>query len=134
MPPPPRSTPFPYTTLFRSEGAERLAGRARELEVNGVGRQPFQPVALGDLAGEDRPDGPVHVADGEVHPHRRFAFDRRLAQLNELPVDGPVQPVVLLLDTVPGDVRSDLGLGKDRGEGQTLRLPGVDRLLGPELV
>src|SRR2546422_11414347 len=99
---PPRSTLFPYTTLFRS-----------------------------DLAGEDRPDGPVHVADGEVHPHLRFAFDRRLAQLNELPVDGPVQPVVLLLDTVPGDVRSDLGLGKDRGEVQTLGFPVVDRLLGP---
>src|SRR5207302_10925502 len=116
------------------EGAERLAGRARELDVDRVGRQPFQPIALGDLAGEDRSDGPVHVADGEVQPNRLFALDRRLAQLDELPVDGPVQSVVLFLDTVPGDIRSDLGLGQDRGEVEALRLPVVDRLLGPELV
>src|SRR5689334_24447351 len=47
--PPPRSTLFPYTTLFRSEGAEFT-----ENIINGVERMPHDLSHLGFLAGQIR--------------------------------------------------------------------------------
>src|SRR5207247_10767657 len=55
----PRSTLFPYTTLFRSEGAGQIAERAgftRQLEVP-TGK-PVQPVVVPQMAGQVFPSAP----------------------------------------------------------------------------
>src|SRR3712207_8834378 len=63
---PPRSTLFPYTTLFRSDHLERLARQP--------GGDPAPDEDAGDAAQEQRPDeGEVHVAlrhVGEAHDQR----------------------------------------------------------------
>src|SRR3712207_8825396 len=47
---PPRSTLFPYTTLFRSRGAGRIAERAATCQVDGTGTDPGQSgVGVGPL-------------------------------------------------------------------------------------
>src|SRR5258706_7975199 len=60
---PPRSTLFPYTTLFRSRGAD--SGLA---------------VAQGAAAGFEEPHDPLHVVDG---PRPRTADTRLWAALQE---------------------------------------------------
>ena len=69
------------------EGPERLAGRPRKLDVDGVRRQAFQAIASGDLTGQDRPHRPVHVPDGQLQFHGSFVLDGRLAQLDQLPIE-----------------------------------------------
>ena len=53
------------------ERAEALPGRAGELEVDRVVRQPCRAVPPRDLAAQHRADGAMHVAD------RQLDFDRR---------------------------------------------------------
>src|SRR2546427_5546675 len=48
---PPRSTLFPYTTLFRSLGAGVLRARPREIECAGDGRRQALEVVLNDVVG-----------------------------------------------------------------------------------
>src|SRR3712207_9421209 len=74
---PPRSTLFPYTTLFRSRARRALVsvGPFADLEEAELGEQaevvPGSPV-LDELVVRDAPD--VGVADGEV-PSRRLAAE-----------------------------------------------------------
>src|SRR3712207_7824896 len=64
---PPRSTLFPYTTLFRSDDLDRVhAERPRRLEVDP------QVVEVGAVGGGDVP------ADGLRQPPERQLVDRRL--------------------------------------------------------
>ncbi len=60
-----------------NEGAEALAGRAAELEVDGAVRQSGRPVAAGDFAAQHGAHGAVHVADGEAAGDRRLAIRAR---------------------------------------------------------
>src|SRR3712207_9384555 len=89
---PPRSTLFPYTTLFRSEGADAVAG-AEEGQVAGddLVQQPRQlrldppldgGLVLGRVAGVERPAA-------EEHPGVAVEVQRR--QRAGLP-PGPPQP------------------------------------------
>src|SRR3712207_7805539 len=59
---PPRSTLFPYTTLFRSERGERVVGVQVEAEVGGVDRH-----AADRLAAEEPTGRAVRAQPG---PHR----------------------------------------------------------------
>src|SRR5438034_4750837 len=54
IPRPPRSTLFPYTTLFRSQAPERVLHRAR--------------IHRGSLA---RPAGPASLSEGRPDPDRK---------------------------------------------------------------
>src|SRR5688572_31026782 len=75
LPRPPRSTLFPYTTLFRSGPP---ADRSRDLRRSDLGRaRPSypRPIAWGK-AGTDHPDGDL----GPVSP--RPAEDRKSTRLN----------------------------------------------------
>src|SRR3712207_7823154 len=67
---PPRSTLFPYTTLFRSTAA--LPGLGRVLEL------------LADRDPEALADQPVQVELGVVHRHaaHRHVLDRKSTRLN----------------------------------------------------
>src|SRR3712207_7104295 len=58
---PPRSTLFPYTTLFRSRGARR--GSRREASGQGAPR----PAALSGRPLEERRPGDAHVPRSEEH-------------------------------------------------------------------
>src|SRR5438132_14203219 len=56
--PPPRSTPFPYTTLFRSPQPQRVADHRQRTEAHGE-------------AGERRQvERHLDAEIGEEHPHR----------------------------------------------------------------
>src|SRR5207247_7748867 len=67
----PRARPFPYTTLFRSEGLQPRHGRAVRLVPEG------RPERL-EVAPEDvRPAEPVVVEEGGVH-RRGAAVDDEL--------------------------------------------------------
>src|SRR5690349_22542068 len=76
LPPPPKSTLFPYTTLFRSREAE--AGDAGELEAGRPGDHP-------DLDQGRRGQGavPAGVQDAEAIP----AEDRKSTRLNSSHVE-----------------------------------------------
>src|SRR2546426_6062918 len=65
---PPRSTLFPYTTLFRSEGTHY---RARPRPSTGRGHRPDRPVgAGGDARGRAQGEGAARTGgrDGAAHP------------------------------------------------------------------
>src|SRR5256885_2500720 len=68
---PPRSTLFPYTTLFRSPQSERRAERSRRRR----GRA--------DDAGRERPAAPEHAAASErARPGGEARLDRKSTRLN----------------------------------------------------
>src|SRR5690606_40368104 len=87
--PPPRSTPFPYTTLFRSEAAapqrrvqlegERVAGFKPKAFANArarTGRGLHDHVLRGIV------DGRPHLIGGIVGPQRAGGADRKSTRLN----------------------------------------------------
>src|SRR3712207_7391071 len=63
---PPRSTLFPYTTLFRSLSLDRLAARV----IAAVGADPVRQLRLPAL-GAGRVSRRVHLPVGTAHPHLR---------------------------------------------------------------
>src|SRR3712207_6876909 len=79
---PPRSTLFPYTTLFRSQGVGRgvllhVPRRVRDLgEDVGIGAEPVAVHIVADL--------PLVHARQRVHvaPHARLEGDRKSTRLN----------------------------------------------------
>src|SRR5258707_2819087 len=73
---PPRSTLFPYTTLFRSVPPERLL---RAVAVMGVPVEDGNPLALGRQAGRDHGDV---VDDAKTHGPARASRDRKSTRLN----------------------------------------------------
>ncbi len=68
------------------EGAEGLAGRAVELDVNGVFGEAGGAVAAGDLTRQDGADGAVDVANRHLQVDALLALDGRLGKLEQLPV------------------------------------------------
>src|SRR3712207_8324505 len=67
---PPRSTLFPYTTLFRSLGPARKLARAQQVAALAVLQHVDRGVEAGDLA-ERGPDDAVDL-DGEVEADERI--------------------------------------------------------------
>src|SRR5260370_42159143 len=71
---PPRSTLFPYTTLFRSDRAGDDAQRTTA-GVRSDGRQHVGQVDAAEFSGQDRKpirEGPADMADGSRHPDRGY--------------------------------------------------------------
>src|SRR3712207_7095430 len=74
---PPRSTLFPYTTLFRSQGIE-LGD-----QLGLVGRPRLDAVTLGAEAIEDGEGGARRIeADGMAEPAGAAGIDRKSTRLN----------------------------------------------------
>src|SRR5687768_17880501 len=66
---PPRSTLFPYTTLFRSEG--------REIDVFNHGRMQRDFTFIDDIV-----EGVVRVTDNVAAPDPQWSGDRKSTRLN----------------------------------------------------
>src|SRR5258708_30271621 len=64
---PPRSTLFPYTTLFRSRASGRLAGRQHSSQI---------------VAGVGRLEGQVRIVKIEVAEQNADNLDRKSTRLN----------------------------------------------------
>src|SRR2546422_11528740 len=76
---PPRSTLFPYTTLFRSEAGEELGGNLRRhvrLAVAPQGHDPAPRVH----EGAQHVEWEHRAALGVEHEHRRPFVDREVAR------------------------------------------------------
>ncbi len=119
---------------MRQERAERLAGRALQLDVDGVVRQPLVAVALGHLAREHRAHRAVDVAHRLDERHALALLQCGLRLLDELVIQCAVEAVVLHVDLV---ARLGVLLGRlveDAREVQAARLPVLDAGLGVEQV
>src|SRR5204862_8118362 len=76
MPPrPPRSTLFPYTTLFRSEARDVRVDQTR-IPVDQVVVFEFQPLAGGMRRVNDEHVGPFHQPLENLLSARRFQIER----------------------------------------------------------
>src|SRR5690349_22601114 len=86
---PPRSTLFPYTTLFRSLGGERLVDRRRPREP--LLDEPDRPLGgAGEVEGEGEaaPVGAVvGQGDGRIEEGRTEVPDRKSTRLNSSHVE-----------------------------------------------
>src|SRR5256885_9007294 len=71
---PPRSTLFPYTTLFRSQGSRGEAEHARAVENPGSRREPKRP-RRARRVGEVNEVGRADVGTAFTLPLRRAAVD-----------------------------------------------------------
>src|SRR3712207_7376573 len=81
---PPRSTLFPYTTLFRSHVEHRLAGLARVAPAEGDLLHGLDELARAALAEDAQPaglDGDLQPARGEGGGEDQLA-DRKSTRLN----------------------------------------------------
>src|SRR3989442_11925750 len=89
---PPRSTLFPYTTLFRSRGGRELVDRRRRLQ----GRRPrllrHGPLGPGRRESEDDLEGPPARRAHRIHVVR---VDRKSTRLNSSHV--PISYAVFFL-------------------------------------
>ena len=111
------------------ERAEALAGRALEVDADGVVGQAGGAPLAGDLAAGDRADDPVDVADGQLGYDLLAPLDGRLAEGKQRrEVQRLLQAVVLRNLAEAADLGPDVGLVKDVGEIEPAGLPVVDRL------
>src|SRR3712207_7532781 len=73
---PPRSTLFPYTTLFRSEPGEHVGGHSRSLKLRVAVRHV-------DILGGDVPDGQAAPRPAALRGgHAALLKDRKSTRLN----------------------------------------------------
>src|SRR3712207_7016605 len=82
---PPRSTLFPYTTLFRSAEAERGGAvrlRARRRGVGAAGAQPGQPPARAGEGGRREGASGAGPGGGARGRRPRGGADRKSTRLN----------------------------------------------------
>jgi hypothetical protein len=77
------------------EGTEGLAGRAGQLDVDGVIRQTGIAVAAGNFAREHGAAGTVDVDDRGLDLDLLALFERRLGLLDQLVIERLVQAVIL---------------------------------------
>ena len=119
----------------RHEGAEALSGRAFEMNLDGVLRQPPGAVTPGDLAAQDGANDAVDVLDFEAGLDFLAPFQSRRAQLEQgRIVQRLVQSVILRHLAVSAEVLGCFGLVKDVGEIQPARLPMLNGFPGFEEV
>ena len=110
------------------ERPEGGAGRAGEVDHDGVVGQPGRAPAAGDLVAEHGPHRAVDVADGDVDGHRPALLERRGGHLDQGPVQGRLQPVLLAPHPAGGGAGPGrLGPVQDGGQVQAARLPVVHR-------
>ena len=116
------------------EGAEALAGRAGQLDLDGAVRQAGMAVLGRDRAGEHGADGAVQVAHRQVDGHRLTALQRRGRQREELLVERLVEAVVLAFGVVTADRGRHVRTVEDAAVVEAARLPVADTLLHVEQV
>src|SRR5918998_51957 len=95
---PPRSTLFPYTTLFRSERAQMFSTLGHNGEINSIDRLGREAVALGVQLPERASDS--QVLDRVVES---FMFDYDLSLMNALEIAFP--PVWSEIARFPPDLQ-----------------------------
>ena len=71
----------------RNERADGLAARTMERHVDGVVRQAFLAVTLGDLVADHGAERTVHVTDRHLDAHRLLLLKGGLRELDELKAD-----------------------------------------------
>ena len=116
----------------RHEGAEALARRAPQVDVDGAVGQAPAAAAPGHLGAEHRADGAIDVADGALDVHRLAPGQRRRRRLDERHVEGPLEAVVLRHRVVQRLAVAVLGRGEDRRQVEAVGLPVVDGGAGVE--
>src|SRR5262245_23080073 len=123
----------PQRDPARAEGAEALARRAAEAQVDRVLGQTPRPAPARNLGAEDRADGAVGVPDRELDAHALAALDRGARELHHLHVEHAVEEAPVLRSAVAAGVR-DVGPVQQRREVEALRLPVLDRAIHLEPV
>ena len=119
----------------RHEGAEALPRRAREMDADGVVREPVRAVKARHFRAEDGAHRAVDVPDGQPDVHRLPALERLAAERHEgRHVEGFLEPVVLLDHPPDGDLGPDLRPVEDRGEVEAAGLPMAHGLCDVEQV
>ena len=99
----------------RNERAERLPGRAGEVDLDGVVGQAAATPAGRDLVAEHGADRAIHVVDGQRQLHTLAVLDRLTAGGNDRRVvEGPVEPVVLRDRAVAAHGGRHVGLVENR--------------------
>src|SRR5258708_18610704 len=78
---PPRSTLFPYTTLFRSEAVQQLRRGGALLEGGSIVGGGFPPMALPGV-GRAEEDAPLPRGRGGTKGGERAVLDRKSTRLN----------------------------------------------------
>ena len=85
-------------------------------------------VALGDLARQHGPDGPVDVPDIGLDLDRRPFIESRPRPGDEFVVEGLVEPVILVFAIVDRDVGTHFRLVEQPAQVDALGLPVIDGL------
>src|SRR5687767_15260765 len=81
--PPPRSTLFPYTTLFRSRSKPRTS--VSQVGEFGIpGHFPEEPVGIGKVAGVAAPVGPLPRLHELPSPRGRVRSEEHTSELQSL--------------------------------------------------
>src|SRR5207248_9023563 len=94
--PPPRPTPFPYTTLFRSEQADE-GGCAAGSECFEVLAEGSSSVAAAWTNGETDAAGLGELAGEPVHAQHAFSADRGRSEEHTSELQSPYDLVCRLL-------------------------------------
>ena len=92
------------------EGAEALACRSVERNVQRVIRQALVTIAAGDNAGEHRAHRAIGVADAVLQAHRPALLDGELRLRDQLVIESAREPVVLRFAVISRDFRGHLRL------------------------
>ena len=118
----------------RQPAAEGLAGRAGQVDLDGVGRQALGAVRLGDARAEHAAHAAVDVAHGGVDLHRLLGLDREARLAQQLPVEVVLEHRRRQLDAPAHGALGQLGEVQDVGEVDPARLPVVDGAVDLEQV
>ena len=113
----------------RNERADGLAACTVESHVDGVIRQTFLTVALGDLVADHGAERTVHVADRHLDAHRLLLLEGRLRKLDELVVKRFVEFVVLLDGLMQDGSRNRSRLHEHVAQIDAVGLPTLDRFV-----
>ena len=111
------------------ERADGLAARTVEGHVDGVVRQTFLAVALGDLVADHGAKRTVHVADWHLDAHRLLLLKGWLRKLDELVVERLVEFVVLLDGLMQDGSRNRSRLHEHVAQIDAIGLPTLDRFV-----
>ena len=118
----------------REEGAQRLAGGAGQVDLDGAVREPLVAVLPGDLVAEHGAHRAVRVLDRLRDGDVLALGQGRCRQLDERAVEDGLEAVLLALDVVERGAGARLRHREDGAEVEALGLPVGDRPLGVEQV
>ena len=119
----------------RDKRAKALAGRAVEMQVDGIVGQPLRPVPAGHLAAYLGANGAVDVADFQVGGYLLAALEGRRAQIEQhLVVESLFQAVFLGNRAAAAYLSRRIGLVQQRGKVHVLGFPVIHSQARLELI